>query len=167
MAEKEINPQTTRTPKLNSLNHFVFSGQRTKFKPSNKDLQVIFPPKFSQAKPLGLGVGWGWNGEGMCPARLSKKRIKNTLERKNTGKRVRATPSSSSADKGVTEHFRPFPGASVSSLTKGGIVSLWPSRPQSSLLRHKLHASLPLLLPTSFGVHNTVVSVKADKLANN
>lgn len=140
---------------------------RTKFKPSNKDLQVIFPPKFSQAKPLGLQAGWGWNGEGMCPARLSRKRIKNTLERKKTGKRVRATPSSSSADKGVAEHFRPFPGASVSSLAKGGIGSLWPSRLQSLLLRHELHAILPLLLPTSFGAYNTVVSVKADKLANN
>lgn len=103
----------------------------------------------------------------MCPARLSRKRIKNTLERKKTGKRVRATPSSSSADKGVAEHFRPFPGASVSSLAKGGIGSLWPSRLQSLLLRHELHAILPLLLPTSFGAYNTVVSVKADKLANN
>ena len=95
----------------------------------------------------------------MCPARLSRE--------KRAGNGVRATPNSSSADKGVTEHFRPFPGASVSSPAKGGIRLLWPPRPQPTVLRHELAASLLLPLPTSFGADKIVFPVKADKLANN
>lgn len=97
-----------------------------------------------------------------CVQPGSAERESKTPLKERRQERVRATPSSSSADKGVAEHFRPFPGASVSSLAKGGIGSLWPSRLQSLLLRHELHAILPLLLPTNFGVYNTVVSVKAE-----